>query len=34
MFVDSIDLSNREFLFSIGNVQLSIGLLHVITGPP
>ena len=34
MFVDSIDsinLSNREFLFSIGRMQLSIGLLHPIS---
>ena len=35
--IDSIDLSNREFLFSIGKVQLSIGLLHnialVVIGP-
>ena len=31
MFVDSIDLSNREFLFLIGKVLLSIGLLHLIS---
>ena len=31
MFVDSIDLSNNELLFSIGKVQLSIGLLHLIS---
>ena len=29
--IDSIDLSNREFLFSIGRMQLSIGLLHPIS---
>ena len=29
--IDSIDLSNREFLFSIGKVLLSIGLLHLIS---
>ena len=34
MFVDLIDLSNGEFVFSIGKVLFSIGLLHVITGPP
>ena len=34
MFVDSIDLSNGEFVYSIGKLLFSIGLLHVITGPP
>ena len=29
--IDSIDLSNGEFLYSIGKVQLSIGLLHLIS---
>ena len=29
--IDSIDLSNGEFLYSIGKVQLSIGLLHIIS---
>ena len=29
--IDSIDLSNGEFLYSIGKVQLSIGLLHFIS---
>ena len=29
--IDSFDLSNGEFLYSIGIVQLSIGLLHVIS---
>ena len=29
--IDSIDLSNRELLFSIGKVPLSIGLLHLIS---
>ena len=28
--IDSIDLSNGEFVYSIGKVQLSIGLLHFI----
>ena len=28
--IDSIDLSNREFLFSIGKVLLSIGRLGLI----
>ena len=29
--IDSIDLSNREFIFSIGKVPLSIGLLNLIS---
>ena len=32
MFVDSIDLSNGEFVYSIGKLLFSIGLL--LTGPP
>ena len=31
MFLDSIDLSNREFISSIGKVPLSIGLLNLIS---
>ena len=29
--IDSIDMSNREFIFSIGKVPLAIGLLHLIS---
>ena len=30
-YIDSIDWSNGELLFSIGKVPLSIGLLHLIS---